>query len=75
MNSNALKTVLYVDDEPDIREVVELSLGLAGDLSVHTCASGEDALDLLQQIVPDLIWSATGRTTSCAGPSCRTTPA
>jgi CheY-like chemotaxis protein len=55
MNSNALKTVLYVDDEPDIREVVELSLGLAGDLSVHTCGSGEEALDLLPQIVPDLI--------------------
>lgn len=55
MNSNVLRTVLYVDDEPDIREVVELSLGLAGDLSVHTCDSGEEALDLLPQIVPDLI--------------------
>ena len=36
--------VLHVDDEPDIREVVELSLGLDPDLVVRSCASGEEAL-------------------------------
>lgn len=50
-----LKTILYVDDEPDIREVVELSLSFTGDLHVHTCESGEQALAVLPQIAPDLI--------------------
>jgi two-component system OmpR family response regulator len=55
MNRETLKTVLYVDDEPDIREVVELSLGLVGHLAVHTCDSGERALEILPQLRPDLI--------------------
>jgi len=55
MNRESLQTVLYVDDEPDIREVVELSLGLVGGLSVHTCDSGERALEILPQLRPDLI--------------------
>ena len=32
--------VLHVDDEPDIREVVEFSLGLDPGLVVRSCASG-----------------------------------
>jgi two-component system OmpR family response regulator len=55
MNRETLRTVLYVDDEPDIREVVELSLGLVGELTVHTCDSGERALEILPQLQPDLI--------------------
>ena len=55
MNRETLRTVLYVDDEPDIREVVELSLGLVGELKVHTCDSGERALEILPQLRPDLI--------------------
>ena len=51
----ALKTVLYVDDEPDIREVVELSLALSADLTVHTCASGEEALRRAPQLRPDIL--------------------
>ena len=50
-----LRTVLYVDDEPDIREVVQMSLELANDLDVHVCDSGECALQLLPQLKPDLI--------------------
>jgi two-component system, OmpR family, response regulator len=50
-----LKNVLYVDDEPDIREVVELSLSLVDGLSVHVCESGERALELLPQLQPDLV--------------------
>jgi two-component system OmpR family response regulator len=55
MNRAALKTVLYVDDEPDIREVVQMSLGLAEELSIHACESGARALELLPQIQPDLV--------------------
>jgi CheY-like chemotaxis protein len=46
---------MYVDDEPDIREVVLMALGLADHLDVHSCDSGEQALQLLPQIKPDLV--------------------
>jgi two-component system, OmpR family, response regulator len=55
VNRSDLRTVLYVDDEADIREIVGISLGLVPDLSVHTCESGERALELLPQIRPDII--------------------
>jgi CheY-like chemotaxis protein len=43
---SALK-ILYVDDEPDIREVACLSLEMDPDLEVRTAASAEEALALL----------------------------
>jgi two-component system OmpR family response regulator len=55
MNRNDLKTVIYVDDEPDIREVVQLSLGLAPQLEVHVCDSGERALQLMPRLRPQLV--------------------
>lgn len=55
MKREDLKTVLYVDDEPDIREVVQMSLALVDGLDVHTCDSGECALQLLPQIEPDMV--------------------
>lgn len=39
--------VLYVDDEPDIREVAQLSLALDPDIEVKTAESGPIALALL----------------------------
>jgi CheY-like chemotaxis protein len=47
--------VLHVDDEPDIREVVEMSLGLDPELAVKSCASGADALTESNHWPPDLI--------------------
>jgi len=47
--------VLHVDDEPDIREVVELSLGLDPELAVRSCASGRDALAAAADWPPDVI--------------------
>jgi CheY-like chemotaxis protein len=47
--------VLHVDDEPDIREVVELSLGLDPELAVRSCASGRDALVAAADWPPDVI--------------------
>jgi CheY-like chemotaxis protein len=55
MNRNDLKTILYVDDEPDIREVVQMSLSLVEGLDVQVCESGERALQLLPQLKPDLL--------------------
>jgi two-component system OmpR family response regulator len=47
--------VLYIDDEPDIREVVELSLGLDPSILVRSCASGREALALAPDWAPDII--------------------
>ena len=55
MSQGRLRTVLYVDDEPDIREIVELALGLVEGLNVEVCESGEGALQRLPDITPDLV--------------------
>jgi DNA-binding response OmpR family regulator len=47
--------ILHVDDEPDIREVVELSLGQEADLVTRSCGSGEEGLDLVAEWKPDLV--------------------
>jgi len=47
--------ILHVDDEPDIREVVELSLGLDPDFTVRSCGSGKEALAVAAEWQPDFI--------------------
>jgi CheY-like chemotaxis protein len=47
--------ILHVDDEPDIREVVELSLGLDSDFVVKSCGSGKEALAVAAEWQPDFI--------------------
>lgn len=53
---SALK-ILYVDDEPDIREVATLSLEMDPDLEVRTAGSAQEALALLDagDWTPDLL--------------------
>lgn len=40
-------SILYVDDEPDIRLIVEMSLKLRPDIEVRTADSGEQAIAML----------------------------
>jgi CheY-like chemotaxis protein len=47
--------VLHVDDEPDIREVVEVSLGLDPGLITRSCGSGHEALAVAMDWPPDII--------------------
>ncbi|MDQ0326523.1 CheY-like chemotaxis protein [Rhodopseudomonas julia] len=47
--------VLYVDDEPDIREVAALSLELDDTFTVRTCSSGTEALAEAPKFEPHLI--------------------
>ena len=47
--------IRYVDDEPDIRDIVELSLALDPTLSVRTCASGVEAITVAVDWRPDMI--------------------
>ena len=47
--------ILLVDDEPDIREVADLSLGLDPEFKTRACASGADALAVAAQWSPSII--------------------
>jgi two-component system OmpR family response regulator len=55
MDGTALRTVVYVDDEPDIRQIVQMALGLLDGLTVHAADSGEQGLELARQLRPDLV--------------------
>jgi CheY-like chemotaxis protein len=47
--------VLHVEDEPDIREVVKMSLALDPGLTVKSCSSATDALAQAAAWRPDVI--------------------
>jgi CheY-like chemotaxis protein len=50
-----LREILYVDDEPDIREIVQMALDLMPALSVSTADSGLRALQSMRERRPDLV--------------------
>lgn len=50
-----LSSVMCVDDDDDILEVVKLSLQLASDLEVFCCGSGLEALGQIPLLKPDLV--------------------
>jgi len=47
--------ILHVDDEPDIREVVDMSLGLNPEFKVRSCSSGAEAITTAAEWSPFLI--------------------
>jgi CheY-like chemotaxis protein len=47
--------ILHVDDEADIRELVELSLSQESDLVTRSCCSGKEALAIAADWRPNLI--------------------
>lgn len=48
--------VLYVDDEPDIREVAAMALELDGEIEVSAAGSGPEALRMLDDgLAPDAV--------------------
>ena len=50
-----LKTILYVEDEPDIQAVARLALEAVGGFSVTICGSGAEAVTRAPDLRPDLI--------------------
>ncbi len=50
-----LQRVMYVDDDPDLLELVELSLSRLGDLEVETCDSGQAAVAATPRFRPQLV--------------------
>lgn len=49
-----LRKVLYIEDDPSIRQLVQLTLEEKGNLEVRCCGSWNEALDLARTDKPDL---------------------
>lgn len=50
-----LKKIMYVEDDPDLRKIVTVSLTAKGGFTVQVCESGEQALKQVEEFKPDLI--------------------
>lgn len=50
-----LERVIYVEDDPDIREIATLALGDIGGFTLKTCESGEEALREIPAFDPQVI--------------------
>lgn len=61
-------SIVVVDDEPSIRELLVASLHFAG-FEVNTAASGSEAIEVIGKSAPDLIVLDVMRLTSMDSPS------
>ncbi len=55
MSAFDLRSVVYIDDDADLREVTALSLELMGGVAVHAFATGAEALAAQLPAPPDLL--------------------
>ncbi|MGQ7261136.1 response regulator [Vreelandella sp. V005] len=49
-----LERVMYVEDDPDIREIAAMALEDVGGLTIRVCASGEQALQEAAEFSPQM---------------------
>lgn len=49
-----MKRILIVEDQPDLRELIRMSLEL-GDYEIHEAEDGDSALAMAAQVSPDLM--------------------
>lgn len=47
--------IMHVEDDPSIQMVTKVALQSIGKLEVHTCSGGQEALDSVSSVNPDLI--------------------
>ncbi len=47
--------ILYIDDDPDIREIVQIAFELSGEIELALAATGEEGLALVHDWHPDLV--------------------
>lgn len=52
---DTLKHVFVVEDDPDIRSIIQMSLETIGGYTVDTACNGVEALERLDGLTPDLI--------------------
>jgi len=50
-----LSRLLYVDDDPTLTVLTRISLERVGGFTVKTCASGVEALEVIDAFAPDLV--------------------
>lgn len=50
-----LDRVMYVEDDPDIREIAAMALEDVGGLTVNICGSGDQALHEIQAFNPQML--------------------
>ena len=50
-----LQRVMCVEDDPDIRKILEFSLGLLGGYTLSLCASGLEALEKAASFTPHMV--------------------
>lgn len=55
MSKTALSKILYVEDDPDIQTVAQISLEEVGGFNLTICSSGREALQAVAGMQPDLI--------------------
>lgn len=55
MSDDALRKVMLVEDDDDIRTVAGMALEMVGGLEVRACGSGEEALAAVADYAPQLI--------------------
>jgi CheY-like chemotaxis protein len=55
MTNRTLKSILYVEDDGDIRTVAEIALVAVGGFELIICSSGKEALEKAASLVPDLL--------------------
>ncbi len=49
-----MKKILIVEDQPDIRELIRMTLEIE-DYDVHEAGRGDDAMDMVNRVQPDLM--------------------
>ncbi|KTC74712.1 two-component response regulator [Legionella birminghamensis] len=55
MSSKELSSILYAEDEADIREIAQVALEDLGNFKVIFCNNGFEVLEAAKGIIPDLI--------------------
>ena len=50
-----LRSIVLIEDDPDIQEVAKMSLEEVGGFDVIACGSGREALDTVPRVKPDLL--------------------
>jgi len=51
----ALQRILCVDDDPDVRTLLEIGLSLVAGFDVVTCGSAREAAGAIEEFAPDLV--------------------
>ena len=57
MTEKKLNKILYVEDDPSVQAVVKIALINIGKFDIRACWNGKEALEQIDDYMPDLIFS------------------